>query len=308
MSQITSSKTPQAGIFKEGAQHMYFLEYRLNSQAALSATKKAIKHSLSSEKEAPNVDVVVSFGKQAWQVLQPNWTPHTLASFTTIEGQQGHCAISTQADLFFWLQGRDIGEVFDQAMQIQTAMQSVADLTLEQRGFDYHHNLDLIGFEDGTANPKTDALKREAAVISTGLPGEGGSLVLSQKWVHDMAKWNEVPVHCQEGVIGRTKDENIELEGEAMPDDSHISRTDLKVDGVPMKIYRRSAPFGTLHEKGLMFLAFGCELVRFSSQLESMYGLTEDKKIDQLINYSTAVASSYWFAPAVEDLQERLNA
>jgi putative iron-dependent peroxidase len=92
-----------------------------------------------------------------------------------------------------------------------------------------------------------------------------------------------------------------------MPDDSHISRTDLTVEGVPMKIYRRSAPFGSVTEKGLLFLAFGCELVRFTSQLESMYGLTEDQKIDQLLNFSKAVTGSYWFAPSQEDLSEMLN-
>jgi len=301
MSATDSVKTPQAGIFKEGFQHMYFLEYQLTTQN-LPVIKQAITNSLQTDK----VDVVLSFGKQAWQILQPSWAPATLESFTTIYGQQGHKAISTQTDLFFWLQGHDIGEVFDQAMQIQNAMLTTAKLMLEQRGFDYHHNLDLIGFEDGTANPKTDKFKWDAAVIPTGQIGEGGSLVLSQKWVHDMIKWNQVPVHCQEGIVGRTKDENIELEGDAMPSDSHISRTDLKVDGVPMKIYRRSAPFGTLQEKGLLFLAFAKERIRFSAQLESMYGLTEDKKIDQLINYSTAVSSSYWFAPSVEDLEDVL--
>jgi len=300
-----SMKTPQAGIFRENAQHMHFLEYRLTS-SNLNEVKQALAKAIENIKP-DDISLVISFGKQAWQHLQPNWTPVTLEDFVPINGQQGHTAPSTQSDLFFWIQGIDMGVVFDQAMQIHNSLQKVAELTLEQQGFDYHHNLDLIEFEDGTANPKTDELKIDAAVIPAGEPGEGGSLVLSQKWVHDMAKWATVPVHCQEGIVGRTKDENIELEGDSMPDDSHISRTDLKVDGVAMKIYRRSAPFGTVQEKGLMYLAFGCELIRFSSQLESMYGLTEDKKIDQLINYSRAVSGSYWFAPAEEDLRQVLN-
>ena len=300
-----SIKTPQAGIFREHAQHMHFLEYRLTS-SNLKEIKQALSKAIENIKP-DEISLVVSFGKQAWQLLQPNWMPATLEDFVTINGQQGHTAPSTQTDLFFWIQGIDMAVVFDQAMHIHNQFQQVAELTLEQQGFDYHHNLDLIGFEDGTANPKTDELKMDAAVIPAGQPGEGGSLVLSQKWVHDMAKWDAVPVHCQEGIVGRTKDENIELEGDSMPDDSHISRTDLKVDGVAMKIYRRSAPFGTVQEKGLMFLAFSKELIRFSSQLESMYGLTEDKKIDQLINYSKAVSGAYWFAPAVEDLRKVLS-
>ena len=300
-----SMKSPQAGIFRENEQHMHFLEYRFNS-LNLKEIRRSIAEAMVNIKP-DDIALVVSFGKLTWQRLQPNWTPVTLEDFVTLYGQQGHIAPSTQADVFFWIQGMDIGVVFDQAMQVHNNMQTVAELVLEQQGFDYHHSMDLTGFEDGTANPETDELKRDAAMIPKGQVGEGGCLVLSQKWVHDMVKWDSVPVPCQEGVIGRTKDENTELEGDAMPDDSHISRTDLEVDGVAMKIYRRSAPFGTVQEKGLLFLAFACELKRFTSQLESMYGLTEDKKIDQLINYSKAVSGSYWFAPAIEDLREVLR-
>ncbi len=303
---MSHPKTPQAGIFNEEASHFYFLEYRLKKPCEIQKIKKAILLAKSAFLDA-TASVVISLGAQAWHLLQPEWMPETLVDFIPLYGKQGHQAPSTQADVFFWVSGQEISVVFDLALEIHHAMQSVAELALQERGFKYHQNLDLIGFEDGTANPKTEVLKRDAAVIAKGHAGEGGSLVLSQKWVHDLDKWHALPVHCQEAVVGRTKEENIELEGDAMPDDSHISRTDLKRDGVSMKIYRRSAPFGTVTEKGLMFLAFGCELVRFSSQLESMYGLTEDKKIDQLLNFSKAVSGSYWFAPAQEDLDALLT-
>lgn len=300
---MPQGKSPQAGIFKEGSHHFYFLEYRLTS-SNIYQVKQAITACLNT---VSNVSVVVSFGEKAWRFLQPNWMPETLTSFETLQGQQGHQAPSTQADLFFWVHGDDISSVFDAALMIHSQLTSVATLSLKERGFSYHQNKDLIGFEDGTANPKTDALKRDAAVIAKGRIGEGGSLVLSQKWVHDLDKWQSIPVHCQEAVVGRTKIENAELKGDAMPDDSHISRTDLTVDGVGMKLYRRSAPFGSVTEKGLLFLAFACDQIRFSSQLESMYGLTEDKTIDQLLNFSKAVTSSYWFAPAQEDLNDLLQ-
>lgn len=300
-----SHKTPQAGIFHEDELYMHFLEYNIKTEDIKQlkiAVESAIKDDL-----PDNLTLVVSFGKQAWKKIQPNWTPETLKDFTAINGKQGHVAPSTQADIFFWLQGMNMCDVFDEAMHVHHCMKQVANLVLEQQGFDYHHKKDLIGFEDGTANPKTDELKVAAAIIPKGKPGEGGSLVLSEKWVHDMEKWNGVPMHCQEAIVGRTKIENEELEGDAMPEDSHVSRTDLKVDGVAMKIYRRSSPYGTVQQHGLMFLAFACELKRFSSQLESMYGLTEDGMIDQLLNYSKAVSGSYFFAPAVEDLQEVLS-
>lgn len=300
---MSQYKTPQVGIFKEGSHHFYFLEYGLNSSDRLQV-KQAITECLD---VISNVSVVVSFGEEAWRFLQPNWMPETFKSFEPLQGLQGHQAPSTQADLFFWLHGEDISTVLDVALMIHTKIKRVGHLRLQERGFSYHQNKDLIGFEDGTANPETDELKRDAAVIADGRMGAGGSLILTQKWVHNLDKWNATPVPCQEAVIGRTKEENIELEGDDMPDDSHISRTDLTVAGVPMKIYRRSAPFGSVTENGLLFLAFGCELIRFTSQLESMYGLTEDKKIDQLLNFSKAVTGSYWFAPSEEDLSEMLN-
>lgn len=300
-----TERTPQAGIFDESAKHMHFLEYQLKDVDA-AKIKKAIKNAL----ESKNVLVVVSFGKQAWQVLQSKWSPYTLDDFynvtTPAHMANQYRAPATQTDVFFWVQGGQISDVFDQAMHIHHHMQQIAKVTLDEAGFHYHESLDLIGFEDGTANPKTHELKHDAAIIPEGEAGAGGSLVMTEKWVHNMDKWNQVPLHCQEGIVGRTKIENAELEGDAMPVDSHISRTDLKVDGVAMKIYRRSAPFGKVKQNGLMFLAFACELKRFTSQLESMYGHNEEGVIDQLLHYSTAVTGSYCFAPCLEDLQEAL--
>ena len=300
-----TSKTPQAGIFDESARHMYFLEYQLKGDD-LKRLKQAIKKSLVSE----HVLVVVSFGKKAWQFMQPNWTPATLEDFYEVKTpetiSEKYHAPATQTDVFFWLQGENISDVFDQAMYIHHHMKQVAKLTLDERGFDYHDSLDLIGFEDGTANPQTLELKRSAAVIPEGQAGEGGSLVMTEKWVHNMEKWKQIPVHCQEAIVGRTKFDNEELEGDAMPNDSHISRTDLKVEEVAMKIYRRSAPFGTVKESGLLFLAFACELKRFTSQLESMYGHNNAGVIDQLLHYSKAVSGSYCFAPCEEDLAKVL--
>ena len=299
------SQTPQLGIFEEGSKHSDWLEYKLKDSTA-KADVNAIKNAINKAKQSNDTMVVVSFGKTTWNLLQPQWCPVTLEDFYEVKSEQ-YRAPSTQADVFFWVQGHDIARVFDQALHIQRQMQTVAKVTLDERGFEYHDSLDLIGFEDGTGNPKTPELIRDAALIAKGQPGAGGCLVMTEKWVHNLDKWNELPLHCQEGCVGRTKIENIELEGEEMPIDSHVSRTDLTIDGVGMKIYRRSAPYGTVKQNGLLFLAFACELKRFTTQLESMYGHNEEGVIDQLLHYSKAVTGSYFFAPTKEDLAEALN-
>jgi putative iron-dependent peroxidase len=176
-------------------------------------------------------------------------------------------------------------------------MASVSTLELDEKGFKYHDSRDLTGFIDGTANPKEEAARAAALVAGDG-PGGGGAFVLTQRWVHDLDAFVELPVADQERVIGRTKPDSIELEGDAMPPDSQVSRTDVS----SAKIYRRSAPFGSVAEKGLYFLAFACDIGRFDLLLRRMYGVADGGIRDRLTVYSRPVTGSYWFAPSEEDV------
>ncbi len=145
------------------------------------------------------------------------------------------------------------------------------------------------------------------ALVPEGLPGAGGSFVLTQRWATDLEAFNALPVAKQEAVIGRTKADSIELEGEAMPHDSHVSRTDVTVDGVALRIFRRSVPYGDLNEHGLYFVAFACEQRRHQIQLEHMLGVSGDGLHDRLIEFSTPKTGSYFFAPGIEALSRALG-
>ena len=295
--------SPQPGLFEESSNNFYYLEYRLNFSAPVEKIRDAIEHSI--EKVFEDVSVVVAFGKKAWNTLQPDWKPKDLTNFETIEGVNHHRAPSTQRDVLFWVHGLNHDHNFDQVLKVQSVMHHVADVILDLFGFTYKDSRDLIGFVDGSANPQGED-RFEAALIPEGEPGAGGSYVLSQKWVHDLDAFQELSVGEQEKIVGRTKPDSIELEGKEMPADSHVSRTDVKVNGKAMKIYRRSAPYGSAGEHGLYFLAFACEIQRFSIQLDRMFGLTEDGLHDKIIEYSRAMSSSYWFAPSQEDLKSIL--
>jgi len=83
--------------------------------------------------------------------------------------------------------------------------------------------------------------------------------------------------------------------------------SEKSIDGTAMKIYRRSAPYGSATEQGLYFLSFACEIQRFSIQLERMFGTTNDGLHDRLIEFSTPLTSSYWFAPSQQDLDDLLR-
>ncbi len=294
---------PQEGIFQENSTKFYSLEYSLDLSCSLSTLKAAISSSLS---DTAGVNIVIAFGKQAWDKLQPDWQPEDLIDFETLEGVDGYSIPSTQRDLLFWIHSENHDDNFDCVLKIQQALAHVAKLQLDLPGFTYHDSRDLIGFVDGSANPKGDA-QQLSSLIPSGQLGEGGSYMLTQKWLHDLASFNKLPQEQQEKIIGRTKPDSIELEGDAMPADSHVSRTDVKVDGTAMKIYRRSAPYGSATEQGLYFLSFACEIRRFSIQLERMFGITGDGLHDRLIEFSTPLTSSYWFAPSQQDLDNLLR-
>ena len=55
-------------------------------------------------------------------------------------------------------------------------------------------------------------------------------------------------------MIGRTKDESIELDDK--PADSHVARTDQDDFG---KIFRRNMPYGTVTDHGTMFVGFSAD-------------------------------------------------
>jgi putative iron-dependent peroxidase len=141
------------------------------------------------------------------------------------------------------------------------------------------------------------------AVIPEGQAGAGSSVVLVQKWVHDITAWEALPVPEQERVIGRTKADSTELAEEVRGAQSHVSRTVLDVDGVEQPIFRRNAPFGTASTHGTLFVGFSADQRRLERMLNRMAG-AEDGVRDALTRYATAITGAYYVVPPVEVLRE----
>ena len=300
---------PQTGIFEPASPYHHFLEYALETGTTAEAAIRALAGTrimLGAGSKGDGASVVVAFGARLWHEAAPKDAPEGLRAFEAIEGTDGLEVASTQRDLLFWIHGARIDDNLDRAFEIHRNLGPAARLELDQPGFIYHDSRDLTGFIDGTANPKEEAA-RAAALVPGDRPGGGGAFVLSQKWVHDLESFLALPVPEQERVIGRTKPDSVELEGDAMPPDSHVARTDVALAGVAQKIYRRSVPFATMGERGLYFLAFSCDLSRFEVLLARMFGVSEDGLCDRLTAYSKPLTSSYWFAPSEDALQRLMG-
>ena len=183
------------------------------------------------------------------------------------------------------------------AREAIAALDSIAFVSEETSSWPYRHDRDLTGFIDGSENPDLiDA--PEFAVIPEGSPGAGGTIVLLQKWRHETTEWESLQVARQEQIIGRTKDESVELDDK--PAESHVARTDQDRFG---KIFRRNMPYGTVTDHGTMFVGFSAEQRRLTAMLESMAGLTDGGVRDALTIYTRPLTGAYYFVPSTESLR-----
>ncbi len=132
-------------------------------------------------------------------------------------------------------------------------------------------------------------------------------MVLVQKWTHDAAAFEGLPIEEQEKVIGRTKATSTELAEEVRGPQSHVSRTVIEEHGVEQHIFRRNTPFGTATEHGTMFIGFSSDPQRLARMLARMAGADDGIRV-ALTRYTTAVSGAYYFVPSVEALRSFASA
>ena len=285
--------TPQSGIFALGTASHAYLEFEAHGPSSrLASNIAALREPRTT---MGGVNLVAGFRPELWRELAPNDAPDGLDGFNDdLRGPGGYSMPATQRDAVLWLSGSAYDVVFDTARAAIAALAPAGTIVEETSSWPYQHDRDLTGFIDGSENPTLiDA--PEFAVIGEG-PGAGGTILLLQKWSHDAAVWESLPVKDQEQVIGRRKDDSVELEDK--PDDSHVARTDQDSFG---KIFRRNMPYGNATDHGTMFVGFSSDQRRLSEMLENMAGLKDGIR-DALTKYTQPVTGAYYFVPSNQGL------
>ena len=122
--------------------------------------------------------------------------PAELTPFEPVLGRDGHTAPATQHDAWLWISGAEPDVTWQSARAAVQAVGDAALLAAEQEGFTYLGGRDITGFIDGTANPQVRRAGK-VALVPPGHPGEGGSHVITMKWVHDLVAFNRLPVEEQ---------------------------------------------------------------------------------------------------------------
>src|ERR1700677_2337968 len=242
------------------------------------------------------LNCIVGFGSDAWDKLFASPRPAELHPFREIRSGSRH-AVSTPGDILFHIRAKRMDLCFELAMQIMDSLGDVVSVADEVHGFRYFDDRDMLGFVDGTENPRGDAA-RASTIIDSEDPGfAGGSYVIVQKYLHDLNAWNALAVDLQERIIGRRKLSDVELIDAEKPAYAHNVLTNIEENGRQLQILRDNMPFGRPGhgEFGTYFIGYSRTPRVTETMLENMFIGNPPGTYDQLLDFSHPVTGSLFF-------------
>ena len=242
---------------------------------------------------------VLGFGSDAWDQLFGQPRPEELHPFREIRAGTRH-AVSTPGDLLFHIRAKRMDLCFELATQIMSRLGGAVSVIDEVQGFRYFDDRDLLGFVDGTENP------RGAEAVNAVLIGDedpsfaGGSYVIVQKYLHNLDAWNALSTETQERIIGRKKLSDIELDDSVKPSSAHSALTTIVENGEEKKILRDNMPFGRpgYAEFGTYFIGYSRTPRITEQMLENMFIGRPPGNYDRILDFSAAITGSLFFVPS----------
>ncbi|HTB46583.1 MAG TPA: Dyp-type peroxidase [Acetobacteraceae bacterium] len=246
---------------------------------------------------------IMAFGSDAWDRLFGVPKPKDLHPFREIRGR--HHAVATPGDILFHIRATRMDLCFELATQIMARLRGAVVTADEVHGFNYFDDRDLIGFVDGTENPVDEAARDAAIIGEEDAAFAGGSYVIVQKYLHDLDKWNTLPIEAQEKIIGRTKLSDIELDDAVKPTSAHNALTTIVEDGKQLEIVRDNMPFGDVGkgEFGTYFIGYARSPHRIEQMLVNMFVGRPPGNYDRLLDFSRAVTGTLFFVPSATFLE-----
>jgi porphyrinogen peroxidase len=289
-----------------------FLVVTVNPDPASAATVKSFCADLAALLRAVgfrdlegNLSCVMGFGADLWDRLFSRPRPAELHPFREIRAGSRH-AVATPGDLLFHIRAARMDLCFELATQIMARLGPAVTPVYEVQGFQYFDDRDLLGFVDGTENP-TDQAAIDATIIGAeDAPFAGGSYVIVQKYLHDLAAWNALSTEAQERIIGRTKLSDIELDDAVKPTCAHNALTVIEENGREIKIVRANMPFGHAGqgEFGTYFIGYARSPLTIEQMLTNMFVGRPPGNYDRLLDFSRAVTGNLFFVPSSTFLED----
>ncbi len=249
---------------------------------------------------------VVGIGSEIWDRLLGQPRPAALHPFKTLAGDR-HRAPATPGDLLFHIRAHRFDLCFELAQRLSDRLRGHAAIVDEVHGFRSFDERDLLGFVDGTENPEGAAASDAVLIGSEDPRFANGSYVIVQKYLHDLAAWDALPVEQQERAIGRTKLADIEFPDEQKPANSHLTlNTIVDENGDQRQIMRLNMPFGRAGagEFGTYFIGYAATPEVIEQMLTNMFVGQPPGTSDRILDFSTAVTGSLFFVPTGDFLDD----
>ena len=247
---------------------------------------------------------VIGFGAGAWDKLFGSPRPAELHTFREIRSGGRH-AVSTPGDILFHIRAKRMDFCFELATQIMDSIGDAVSIADEVHGFKYFDDRDVIGFVDGTENPRGEDAIQAAMIGGEDAVFAGGSYVIVQKYLHDMKAWNGLSIEAQEHIIGRRKLSDIELSDAEKPASAHNALTVIEENGKELKILRDNMPFGRPGhgEFGTYFIGYSRTPRITETMLQNMFVGRPPGNYDRLLDFSRAVTGCLFFVPSATFLE-----
>lgn len=247
---------------------------------------------------------VMAIGSEAWDRLFGRPRPAELHPFREVRAGPRH-AVATPGDLLFHIRAERMDLCFELASLVMARLGGAVAAADEVHGFRYFDNRDLLGFVDGTENPPDGDATAAALVAGEDPDFAGGSYVIVQKYLHDLARWNTLPTEAQERIVGRTKLTNADLDAATKPSAAHNALTTIVEAGREKKIVRDNMPFGQVGhgEFGTYFIGYCGSPGTIEQMIENMFVGRPSGNYDRLLDFSRAVSGALFFAPTATFLE-----
>jgi putative iron-dependent peroxidase len=251
-----------------------------------------------------NLSCVMGIGSDAWDRCLGPPRPADLHRFREFRAGGRH-AVATPGDLLFHIRAHHFDLCFELGTQILARLGNAVTLVDEVHGFRYFDNRDLLGFVDGTENPRGEEAIDATLIGAEDAAFAAGSYVIVQKYLHNQGEWNTLTTEEQERIIGRTKLADIELNDASTPSSAHRILTTIVEDGKEKKIVRDNMAFGHAGgDLGTYFIGYSRTPRTIEQMLENMFIGKPPENYDRLLDFTRPVTGNLFFVPSATFLED----
>lgn len=300
----------QKGICAEPSLHALYLLFNVNDDEDQAMRLKLARivdlfSHYDEEYYEAMVSGVIAIGSSYWHEVYPGLIPVELSPFPDIQCEDRRAPVAP-CDLFIQIRADRADICHALGTEIFSLLGSHVDLIEDVRGFRYLDGRDLTGFVYGADNPN-GMLKLDAALVGEeDADFAAGSYLHVQRYRHNIAQWQQLPVSRQEEIMGRKKSDNTELDELYKSPRNHDFCTHLyDNDNRPINFLLQSMPYGDMHVQGLFLVCCAKSSKPFRQMLQQMIVADEQGEYDPFLDYTNAETGAAFFAPSVTFIKQQ---